>query len=315
MVLVGLILAPLSAASVDGLKLHSASAGKGNAALIFVHGWTCDSSSWTAQVAEFAKNYRVLTLDLPGHGQSAGPADGKFSIGLFARAVEAVRAEAGVERVVLVGHSMGAPVIREYARLFPQHVAGLVAVDGPLDLRGFGEAREGRGAFTPPPMTGPDGLKAREGMIKGMFTPQTPKPLQDQIMLLFSAVQEVLARPCCLILSKRLSGRSSCYSVADTICWEPDTAILNGADIETNAMTGVPASPPPRPLALPRRFVMRNRRAARLRGGATGTSRNRYPDPERVDSAITAPVASSVNRARPVTGIFRLTLNVTATIV
>jgi len=193
MVLVGLILAPLSAASVDGLKLHSASAGKGNAALIFVHGWTCDSSSWTAQVAEFAKNYRVLTLDLPGHGQSAGPADGKFSIGLFARAVEAVRAEAGVERVVLVGHSMGAPVIREYARLFPQHVAGLVAVDGPLDLRGFGEAREGRGAFTPPPMTGPDGLKAREGMIKGMFTPQTPKPLQDQIMKMMISAPEATA--------------------------------------------------------------------------------------------------------------------------
>src|SRR5512142_112986 len=79
LVLVALILTPLSAASVDGLKLHSSSAGKGSIALIFVHGWTCDSSSWTAQVPEFAKKYRVLTLDLPGHGTSAGPADGKFS--------------------------------------------------------------------------------------------------------------------------------------------------------------------------------------------------------------------------------------------
>ena len=193
LVLVGLILAPLSAASVDGLKLPSASAGTGNAALIFVHGWTCDLSSWTAQVPEFARKYRVLTLDLPGHGQSAGPADGKFSIGLFARAVEAVRAEAGVDRVVLIGHSMGAPVIHEYARLYPQHVAALVAVDGPLDLRGFGDAREGRGAFTPPPMTGPAGLTAREGMIKGMFTPQTPKPLQDQIMKMMISAPEATA--------------------------------------------------------------------------------------------------------------------------
>jgi len=193
LILVGLILAPLSAASVDGLKLHSSSTGKGSAALIFVHGWTCDSSSWTAQVPEFAKSYRVLTVDLPGHGQSAGPADGKFSIGLFARAVEAVRAEAGVDRVVLVGHSMGAPVIREYARLYPQHVAGLVAVDGPLDMRGFGEAREGRGAFAPPTMTGPDGLKQREQMIKGMFTPQTPKPLQDQITKMMMHAPEATA--------------------------------------------------------------------------------------------------------------------------
>jgi sigma-B regulation protein RsbQ len=193
LVIVALVLAPVSAASVDGLKLHSTSAGKGNAAIIFVHGWTCDGTSWGAQVPEFAKNYRVLTLDLPGHGESAVPAQGQFSLGLFARAVEAVRAEAGVDRVVLVGHSMGAPVIREYARLYPQHVAGLVAVDGPLDLRGFGEAREGRGAFTPPAMTGPDGLKQREQMIKGMFTPNTPKPLQDQIMKMMMHAPEATA--------------------------------------------------------------------------------------------------------------------------
>lgn len=193
LLIAALALSPASAASVDGLKLHSSSTGKGSAALIFVHGWTCDDSSWSAQVPEFAKKYRVLTLDLPGHGKSAVPSQDKFSIGLFARAVEAVRAEAGVDRVVLVGHSMGAPVIREYTRLYPQHVAGLVAVDGPLDMRGFGEAREGRGAFTPPPMTGPEGLKAREGMIKGMFTAQTAKPLQDHILKMMLAAPEATA--------------------------------------------------------------------------------------------------------------------------
>ena len=141
---------PLSAASVDGLKIHSASTGSGRGAIVFVHGWTCDSSSWAAQVPVFAKQYRVLTLDLPGHGKSASPADAKFSMALFARAVEAVRAEAKVDRIVLVGHSMGAPVIRQYAQLYPQHVAGLVAVDGPLDMRNFPS-----GGFTPPVMTGP----------------------------------------------------------------------------------------------------------------------------------------------------------------
>ena len=161
--------APLSAATVDGLAIHSATSGAGNATIIFIHGWTCDSSSWTSQVPAFAKKYRVVTIDLPGHGQSASPHDGKLSMGLFARAVEAVRAETKADRVVLVGHSMGAPVIREYARLYPQHVAGLVAVDGPLDLRGFPPPN-----FTqPPPMVGSEGIKAREKMIRGMFTPQT----------------------------------------------------------------------------------------------------------------------------------------------
>ena len=100
---------PLSAASVDGLGIHAASVGSGPT-LVLVHGWTCDSSSWDGQVPAFSGDYRVITLDLPGHGRSDSPPDGKFSMNLFARAVEAVRAEAGAERIVLVGHSMGVPV-------------------------------------------------------------------------------------------------------------------------------------------------------------------------------------------------------------
>jgi pimeloyl-ACP methyl ester carboxylesterase len=182
------LVGPLSAASVDGLKIYSSVTGSGRGAIVFVHGWTCDSSSWEAQVPVFAKKYRVLTLDLPGHGKSASPADGTFSMELFARAVEAVRAEAKVDRIVLVGHSMGAPVIRQYAHLYPQHVAGLVAVDGPLDMRNFPSS-----GFKPPVMTGPDGLKNRETMIKGMFTPQTAPALQQQILAMMLHAPEATA--------------------------------------------------------------------------------------------------------------------------
>ena len=176
-----------SAASVDGKRIYSASAGSGNATVVLVHGWTCDSSSWDAQVPVLAKRYRVITVDLPGHGRSDAPKDGNFSMDLFARAVEAVRAEARAEKIVLVGHSMGAPVIRQYARLFPEHVAGLVAVDGPLDMRGFAEG------FKPPSFAGPEGLKAREGMIRGMFTPQTPPALQQKILDMMLKTPEATA--------------------------------------------------------------------------------------------------------------------------
>jgi pimeloyl-ACP methyl ester carboxylesterase len=193
LVLLALTVSVSSAATVDGLRLHSTTTGKGAKTIVFVHGWTCDESSWAGQVPEFAKTYQVITVDLPGHGKSEGPKNGTFSIGLFARAVEAVRAEARADRIVLVGHSMGAPVIREYARLYPQHVVALVAVDGPLDMRGFGVARDGRGAFTPPKMTGPEGRTAREGMIKGMFTPQTPQPLQAHILKMMLDAPEATA--------------------------------------------------------------------------------------------------------------------------
>src|SRR5258708_3535526 len=119
---------PLSAATLDGMKIHSTSTGKGSKTIVFVHGWTCDDTSWAGQVPALSKHYRVITLDLPGHGRSDSPKDGKFSMDLFARAVEAVRVERKVDKVILVGHSMGTPVIRQYAHLYPQHVAALVIV-------------------------------------------------------------------------------------------------------------------------------------------------------------------------------------------
>ena len=176
-----------SAATVDGVKIHSSSAGSGRTTLVLVHGWTCDSSSWAAQVPALAKKYRVLTLDLPGHGQSGSPKDGKFSMDLFARAVEAVRAEAGTDKIVLVGHSMGAPVIRQYARLFPQHVAGA-----------GGRGRPARHAAVPGRIQAaaahrPEGLKAREGMIRGMFTPQTPPDVQQKVLAMMLKAPEATA--------------------------------------------------------------------------------------------------------------------------
>jgi pimeloyl-ACP methyl ester carboxylesterase len=183
------IAGPLAAASVDGIPIHSSSDGKGPA-LVFVHGWTCDSTSWAAQVPAFDKKYQVITLDLPGHGKSGSPKDGKLSMDLFARAVEAVRVEAKAQQVVLIGHSMGAPVIRQYAHLYPDRVAGLVAVDGPLDLRAFPTPTAGQG---PPPVTGPDGLKNRETMIHSMFTPNTPDKVQKQVLAMMLAPPEATA--------------------------------------------------------------------------------------------------------------------------
>jgi len=114
----------LPAASVDGIQIHSTVTGKGAKTVILVHGYTCDDTTWTEQVPALAKEYRVVTLDLPGHGKSESPRDGKFSMDLFARAIEAVRAEVGANTAVLVGHSMGTPVILRYAHLGSGVLAG-----------------------------------------------------------------------------------------------------------------------------------------------------------------------------------------------
>jgi pimeloyl-ACP methyl ester carboxylesterase len=184
---------PLHAATLDGMKIHSTSTGTGAKTLMLVHGWTCDDTSWAANVPELSKHYRVITLDLPGHGKSDAPKDGKVTMDMFARAVEAVRVEQKADKIILVGHSMGTPVIRQYAHLYPQHVTALVLVDGVVVAP---TPPGGRGIQTPldaDKLTSAEGLSMREGMIKGMFTPKTPKDVQDKVLKMMLAAPPATA--------------------------------------------------------------------------------------------------------------------------
>src|SRR5665213_433900 len=209
MVLTLPLLAPIHGATVDGANVHWSRKGTAKRAVILVHGWTCDESSWDAQVPVLSQKYRVITLDLPGHGKSDPPKDGKFSMAGFARAVEAVRAEAKVDRVVLVGHSMGTPVIREYARLYPKHVVALVPVDGLLPSLADGQVKgSSRGAPNPEAMSGPDGMKAREAMIRGMFTPATPAAVEQHVLKMMLAAPAATATGA-MIATFDASGRNN----------------------------------------------------------------------------------------------------------
>ncbi|HEX5227942.1 MAG TPA: alpha/beta hydrolase [Bryobacteraceae bacterium] len=184
----GLVLSlALSAATVDGLKIHSAVHGAGTKTVILVHGWTCDETTWSEQVPVLAKKYRVVTLDLPGHGKSEAPKDGRFSMDLFARAVEAVRVESQTDRVVLVGHSMGTTVVVRYAHLYPQHTAALVFVDGVTAGNPNRQRRTGE------MMAGPDGRKNREAMIQGMFTQKTPPSVRTKVLDMMLSAPEATA--------------------------------------------------------------------------------------------------------------------------
>jgi len=102
--------------------------GAGEPTLIFVHGWSCDSRYWRFQVERFAHNYRVVVLDLAGHGHS-GLLRGRYTMRSFGEDVRAVAEAVGGNKVILIGHSMGGAVIAEAARLMPERVIGLIGVD------------------------------------------------------------------------------------------------------------------------------------------------------------------------------------------
>ncbi|HQR35445.1 MAG TPA: alpha/beta hydrolase [Blastocatellia bacterium] len=126
-------------AKLDSMKVHYQNYGKGDEALIFIHGWTCNLTFWKANIPAFTDQTRVIAIDLPGHGQSEKP-ELAYTMKLYAQAVEAVMRDAKVAKGTLVGHSMGAPVLWQFYRNFPEKTRALVIVDGGLKAMGTRES-------------------------------------------------------------------------------------------------------------------------------------------------------------------------------
>jgi pimeloyl-ACP methyl ester carboxylesterase len=168
--------APSHHAKLDGSRIHYKSYGKGREALVFVHGWTCDMTFWNGQLPDFEKRTRVIAIDLPGHGLSDKP-ELAYTMDLFARAVDAVMRDAGVERAVLVGHSMGTPVAREFYRKYPQKTLALVIVDGPLRALGDKKMMEQFIA----PLRGPNYKQQAAQFIDSMLGPEVTPSLRERI--------------------------------------------------------------------------------------------------------------------------------------
>jgi pimeloyl-ACP methyl ester carboxylesterase len=201
--LLALALAPLTAAeavshfaALDGNKIHYLSFGKGDEAVVFIHGWTCDSTFWKAQAPIYEKR-RSLLIDLPGHGLSDKP-EIPYTMELFARAVDAVMIDAKVRKATLAGHSMGTPVAVQFLRMHPEKVAGLVIVDGfipqPPKDDAEREKQKAQGAGLVKSYRAPDYQTVAMRMLDSMFTKQTDPALRNQIQTrMLSAPQYVMA--------------------------------------------------------------------------------------------------------------------------
>jgi len=147
-------------AKLDTMRVHYQNYGEGKDAVVFIHGWSCNLNFWKANVPAFVNQSRVIAIDLPGHGESDKPQIA-YSMDLFAKAIDAVLQDAKVERATLVGHSMGAPVIRQFYRKYPDKTRSLVIVDG--SLRPFSNPEQMKQFLDP--LRGPDYKKQAELII------------------------------------------------------------------------------------------------------------------------------------------------------
>jgi pimeloyl-ACP methyl ester carboxylesterase len=164
--------------SADGVTIHYQVHGKGDPALVFVHGWCCDHTYWNNQVPYFSKKYKVVTIDLAGHGDS-GLNREKWTMQAYAHDVAAVVKKLDLKKVVLLGHSMGGPVVAETTLLIPDRMIGLVGVDtfNTLEAKYTPEQKE---MFIGPLKA--DFAKGSENFVRMfMFQPDTDPALIDKI--------------------------------------------------------------------------------------------------------------------------------------
>jgi len=161
---------------LDGAKVHYTDYGAGENALVFVHGWSCDETFWAAAAPALGAKFHVITIDLPGHGQSDKPQIA-YTMDLYARAIDAVLRNANVKAATLIGHSNGTPVIRQFYRKYPEKTRGLVIVDGAL--RPFGD-KEMMEKFVAQ-LKAPNYEGNTGKMIDGMTSPIKDATLREKI--------------------------------------------------------------------------------------------------------------------------------------
>lgn len=119
---------PRIVVAADGTHVQYRMYGSGEPALVFIHGWSCDSNYWRAQVPEFQKKYTVVTVDLAGHGGTDG-ARNEWTMARFGQDVATAVSAVPNQKLVLIGHSMGGPVAVEAARAIGSRVIGIIGVD------------------------------------------------------------------------------------------------------------------------------------------------------------------------------------------
>src|SRR5688500_7047588 len=118
-------LAPQTAV-LHGHELSYVDSGSGPAVL-FIHGILGSQRQWSHLVDEVDEDHRVVVPDLFGHGDSAKPT-GDYSLSAHAATLRDLLDHLGIERVTLVGHSLGGGIAMQFYYLFPERVDRLVLV-------------------------------------------------------------------------------------------------------------------------------------------------------------------------------------------
>jgi len=114
-----------------GVRMHYRDEGQpaGAPTLLLIHGFSASLHTWEPWVARLGDTYRIVSIDLPGHGLTSAPEGYAASIEAFRDETHAFTNALGLQRFALAGSSMGGNVSWEYALAHPEQVEALILVD------------------------------------------------------------------------------------------------------------------------------------------------------------------------------------------
>ena len=114
----------------NGARVHYRDEGAADGAtVVLIHGAMASLHTWEPWVAILGQHYRVITLDLPGHGLTGQVPEDAYGADPLTETIDAVVNALGVERFVLGGNSMGGGATWRYALTYPQRVRAMILVD------------------------------------------------------------------------------------------------------------------------------------------------------------------------------------------
>jgi pimeloyl-ACP methyl ester carboxylesterase len=151
--------------------------------IVFVHGLTFSQRTWDPIVDRLAGRFRCVTLDLPGHGESGGLPRSKEEVG---PQIHALVTHLGIERPVVVGHSLGGIEATMYAARFP--VSGVVNVDQTMEVRPFVNMLH----QLEPALRGPHFEAAFEPIRQSIGVEKLPEPLRSRTLATQTVRQELV---------------------------------------------------------------------------------------------------------------------------
>jgi pimeloyl-ACP methyl ester carboxylesterase len=152
--------------------------GNADTTLLFIHGWCINRTYWDQQLAFFSPRYSVVSLDLPGFGESGKSLGSDWRFSQYTADVDSLIQQLELKNIIIIGHSMSGDLVLDYTWKHPEKIAGLIGIDNlhqPATRFNEAEILEAESFFDLM-------ISKYDSIVQTMMVPQLFQPATDSII-------------------------------------------------------------------------------------------------------------------------------------